>query len=158
VKKWVALFFLIAGSAFGQSNYGELRLSVTDPSGLGIKGTIEIASEANQYRHSFVTDERGALTVQRLPYGVYRLEIKQPGFADVSDSVQIRSSIPTDYTIQLKLPSISESVTVNAASTLINPDQAGAVNQIGSEAIQDRLSSAPGRSLQDLVNSQPGWL
>jgi TonB-dependent Receptor Plug Domain len=158
VKKRLALFFLIAGSAFGQSNYGELRLSVTDPSGLGVKGTVQLVSEANQYRHSFVTDDRGALTVQRLPYGVYRLEIKQIGFADVSDSVQIRSSIPTAYTIQLKLPSVNESVTVNAASTLINPDQAGAVNQIGSEAIQDRLSSVPGRSLQDLVNSQPGWL
>jgi hypothetical protein len=158
VKKCITLFFLIAGSAFGQSNSGELRLSVTDPSGLGVKGTVQIVSEANQYRHSFITDDRGTLTVQRLPYGVYRLEIKQAGFADESDTVQIRSSIPTDYTIQLKLPSINESVTVNAASTLINPDQAGAVNQIGSEAIQDRISSVPGRSLQDLVNSQPGWL
>jgi hypothetical protein len=57
-----------------------------------------------------------------------------------------------------KLPSVKESVTVTAPNTLIDPDQAGAVNQIGSDDIQTRLSSIPGRSLQDLVNSQPGWL
>jgi hypothetical protein len=30
--------------------------------------------------------------------------------------------------------------------------------QIGAKQIQERLSSLPGRSVQDLVNSQPGWL
>jgi hypothetical protein len=53
---------------------------------------------------------------------------------------------------------VNESVTVSAANTLIDPDQAGSVNQIGSDLIQNRVSSIPGRSLQDLVNSQPGWL
>jgi hypothetical protein len=158
LKKCIAFFLLIAGSAFGQSNNGELRLSVTDPSGLGVKSTVQIVSEANQYRHSFVTDDHGSLTVQRLPYGIYQLEIQQPDFAPVSQPLEIRSSIATEYAIQLKLPTVSQSVTVSAANTLIDPDQAGAVNQIGSDIIQNRLSSLPGRSLQDLVNSQPGWL
>ena len=70
----------------------------------------------------------------------------------------IHSSIPTEYTIQLKLPTVNQSVTVSAANTLIDPDQAGSVSQIGATFIQNRLSSIPGRSLQDLVNSQPGWL
>ena len=39
-----------------------------------------------------------------------------------------------------------------------DPEQAGAVSQIGYDQIRHRLSSIPGRSLQDLVNSQPGWL
>jgi hypothetical protein len=45
-----------------------------------------------------------------------------------------------------------------AAFSLIDPNAAGAVNRIGSETIQDRTSTVPGRSLQDLVNTQPGWL
>ena len=53
---------------------------------------------------------------------------------------------------------MNESVTITATNTLIDPDQAGSVNQIGSDVIQNRLSSIPGRSLQDLINSQPGWL
>ncbi len=44
------------------------------------------------------------------------------------------------------------------SDTLVDPHRVGAVNQIGSETIADRTTSLPGRSLQDLVNSQPGWL
>ncbi|MFY9907318.1 MAG: TonB-dependent receptor [Terriglobales bacterium] len=156
--RFAAFFLLCATPLFCQSNSGELRLKVTDPAGLAVKTTVQIVSEANRYRNALTTSDQGRLDVQRLPYGVYQLEIRQPGFAEISDSVDIHSSIPTEHTIRLKLPSVNESVTVNAPNTLIDPDQAGAVNQIGADEIQNRLSSVPGRSLQDLVNSQPGWL
>ena len=150
--------FLCALPLFAQSDTGELRIKVTDPSGLGVKCSIELVSEANQYRNILSSDDEGNLEVQRLPFGVYQLEINKAGFAALSESIEIRSSIPTDHAIQLQLPSLKASVIVNAGETLINPDQAGSVNQIGSATIQNRLSSLPGRSLQDLVNSQPGWL
>src|SRR5271156_137628 len=158
MKRLTVLFLLCASSLFCQSNSGELRLKVTDPSGLGLKITVHIVSEANQYRNALTTNDQGELVVKRLPYGIYQLEIEQPGFARVSETVQIRSSIPTEYAIQLKLPTVNQSVTVTAANTLVDPDQAGSVSQIGTDLVQNRLSSVPGRSLQDLVNSQPGWL
>jgi hypothetical protein len=108
--------------AFGQSSAGELRIKVTDPSGLAVRCWVELVSEANQYRNTLVTDDQGNLDVQRLPYGVYQLGIKQPGFANVSESVEIRSSIPAEHAIQLQLPAVSSSVTVKAGDTLINPD------------------------------------
>ncbi|MGC2545118.1 MAG: TonB-dependent receptor, partial [Silvibacterium sp.] len=61
-------------------------------------------------------------------------------------------------TIGLQLSPVTQSITVNAANTLMNPDQAGSVNHIGSDFIENRVGSVPGRSLQDLINSQPGWL
>ena len=158
MKRFAAMFFFCALPLFSQSNSGELHLKVTDPSGLGVKTTVHIISEANQYRNTLETGDQGSLDVQRLPFGIYRLQIGQPGFATASESVEIRSSIPTDYTVQLKLSPVNESVTVGAADTLIDPDQAGAVSHLGSDLIQNRLSSVPGRSMQDLVNSQPGWL
>jgi TonB-dependent Receptor Plug Domain len=142
----------------GQSNSGELRLRVTDPGGLGVKTTVQIVSQANQYRNTLATNDQGRLDVQRLPYGVYQLGVKQPGFGDHLDSIDIHSSIPIEYRIQLVLSTVNQSVTVNAANTLIDPDQAGSVNRVGADTIQDRLGSIPGRSLQDLVNTQPGWL
>ncbi len=158
MTRLAAIFFLCAVPLFCQSNSGELRLRVTDPDGLGVKTMVQIVSRANQYRNTLATSDLGNLDVQRLPYGIYQIEIKQSGFASVSESVEIHSSIPTKYAIQLKLPSVNESVIVSAANTLIDPDQAGSVNQVGSDLIQTRVSSVPGRSLQDLVNSQPGWL
>ena len=158
MKRLLVIFLFCTFPLFGQSNSGELRIKVIDPGGLGVKITIQITSKANQYRNTLTTSDQGGLDVQRLPYGIYQLEINQPGFAGISESVDIHSSIPTDQTVQLRLPTVNQLVTVSAANTLIDPDQAGAVNHIGSDLIQNRLSSIPGRSLQDLVNSQPGWI
>jgi len=155
-----AVFFLLScsWSLLSQSNTGELRLKVTDPSGLAVKTSIQIVSEASQYRRVLNTDDQGTLTLQRLPYGVYQVRINQPGFAPVSESLDVHSSIPTEHSIGLTVMTQSESVTVSAPNTLINPEQAGSVSRIGSDTIQNRVSSVPGRSIQDLVNSQPGWL
>jgi hypothetical protein len=158
MRRCLAFFLLCAAPLFSQSNSGELHLRVTDPSGLGMKTTVHITSVANGYRNALATDDQGTLNVQRLPYGIYQLEIDQPGFAAVSETVEIRSALPQDYKVQLSLPTMNQSVQVNAVETLIDPDQAGSVSQLGPDLIQNRLSSVPGRSLQDLVNSQPGWL
>jgi hypothetical protein len=158
IKRVATLFLLCTISAFCQSNSGELRLKVTDPSGRGVKTAVHIVSEANQYRSTLFTDDQGNLDVHLLPYGRYRLDVEHPGFTPASESVAILSSLPTQDAIQLKLTMVNQKVTVNATSTLIEPDQAGAVSQIGYDQIRHRLSSIPGRSLQDLVNTQPGWL
>ena len=158
LKRLTTVLLLCAAPAFCQSNTGELRLKVIDPSGAGIKSTVQILSEANQYDRTMTTDDQGALTVQRLSYGIYQLHITRSGFADAYDSIEIHSSIPIDRTIQFKITSLSQSVKVTATDTLINPDQAGSINQIGTDFIDRRVASIPGRSIEDLVNSQPGWL
>jgi hypothetical protein len=154
----VLLQIVLAGRGFAESNRGELRLRVTDPAGLGVKTTVHITSEANDYQNTLATSDQGSLTVQRLPYGIYRIEIAQAGFAETAQSFEIHSSIPAEFTIRLAVATVQESVSVQAADTLIDPDQAGAVNQIGLQDIETRVGSIPGRSIQDLVNSQPGWL
>jgi hypothetical protein len=141
-----------------QSATGELRLSVTDPAGLGLKSTVEIVSQANEFRHTFPTDAQGNLDAKRLPYGIYQVQIQMPGFAQVSETFEIRSALPLDHTIRLKLASVSQSVQVNTSATLVDPYRAGSVNEVGLQTIENRLTALPGRSMQDLVNSEPGWL
>ena len=149
---------LLAAPLPAQSNRGELRLTVTAPSGQAVKAAVAIASSASQYRNTLSTSDQGTLIVQRLPFGIYQLDLAPPGFAPQSATVEIRSTLPTSFRIQLRLPTVNESVSVTAANTLIDPDQAGAVSEIGSDFLDHRLTSVPGRGLQDLVNSQPGWL
>ncbi len=158
MKRYLILLLLSVLPALSQSTNGELRLKVTDPSRLGVRSTVKIVSEANQYENAFVTDDTGNLVVQRLPYGVYRVHIDQPDFAPASKSIEIRSAIPVEYVIRLELASANTVVTVTDAATMIDPHRSGSVSEIGSELIENRPSSLPGRSVQDLVNSQPGWL
>jgi hypothetical protein len=158
MKRIAALYLCCSLPLFCQTNRGELRLKVADPSGLGVRADVQLASEANHYDNVLTTDNEGTLIIERLPYGIYRLDVTRSGFQNFSATLEIRSSIPVDRTIQIELHSVNQSVIVSSASTLVDPDQAGSVSQIGKELIQNRLGSIPGRSLQDLVNSQPGWL
>jgi hypothetical protein len=159
VRSWLYLGLLfLALPLLAQSNAGELRLKVTGPDGLPLKAAVELVSQGSDYRHTFTTDDQGNLDTRRLPYGMYRVQIRVQGFSQVSESVEIRSALPLDRTIQLKLASVSESVTVSASGTLVDPYRAGSINEIGLETIENRLTALPGRSMQDLVNSEPGWL
>jgi hypothetical protein len=151
-------FFLLALPALAQSNTGELRLTVIDSSGLGLASSVELVGAAIQYQAAFVTDAQGALDVQRLPYGMYQVHIQAKGFAEASEPIEIRSALPLDRAVRLRPATVSDTVVVVGATALIDPYRPGAVNRIGSQTIENRLTSLPGRSLQDLVNSQPGWL
>ncbi len=158
MRRFLILIFLWAVPFFGQSNTGELRLRVTDPAGLGVKSAVELISESNQLKHNFVTDDVGVLEAKRLPFGLYRLQVQREGFATFTQQVEIRSAVPATLNIKLAVEGLQTSVEVNAQKTLIDPYQSGSVNRVGTDTIQDRVASLPGRSLQDLVNSQPGWL
>ncbi|MGA9586747.1 MAG: TonB-dependent receptor [Terracidiphilus sp.] len=147
-----------AALAFGQANEGALRLRVTDAAGRNVETAVHLTSQSGQFNKTLPTNSDGTLTLSRLPYGFYRISIHPPGFADISESVEVRSSAPTSLSIQLKLAPLTESVTVHTPETLLAIDQSGSVNMLGTQQIQTRLGSVPGRSLQDLVNSQPGWL
>ncbi len=148
----------MAFPVFSQSNSGELRLHVIDPSGQAVQTRVQVVSEANQYSYTFTTDDQGELDARRLPYGIYQIQIQAPSFALASESIAIRSALPVERTIQLKVAPVSQSVTVHASGTLIDPYSPGSVNEMGLQTIQNRLTALPGRSMQDLVNSEPGWL
>jgi outer membrane cobalamin receptor len=144
--------------ASAQANRGELRLDVTDPTGAALRATVEIASSANGYDHFFLCDARGRLSVQLLPFGAYQIRIDQAGFSPWESLIEIRSSVPQEQHVRLVLASVRTDITVNAAATLLDPESPSSAMHLGSQEIGQRLSSLPGRSVQDLVVSQPGWL
>ena len=156
MKALLTLILFGAVAAFGQANEGQLQLTVTDSLGHGVEAAIEIVSVTTTYSAGLTTDADGRVNAPHLPFGAYRIEVRRPGYADVSEPVAIHSSIPTRSTIQLRPASVTESVMVKTDET--EPDQAGSVDRINTQAIQDRVGSIPGRSIEDLVNTQPGWV
>src|SRR5215469_15147403 len=105
-----------------------------------------------------MTDDSGALIARRLPLGIYRAHVQPPGFAAAAVEIEVRSAIPVHSVIQLSLASVNTSVEVDAIRTLLDPHRVNSANEIGSTTIETRTTSLPGRAVQDLVNSQPGWL
>ncbi len=149
---------LLSLSAASQVNTGELRLSVTDQDGLAVRASIELLSQGNQYRSVFVTDETGKAGIRTVPYGLYLLTARKQGFAETSTSIEVRSALPTECKIELQVAGVNTTIRVDAASTLIDPDRPSSIMQIGTRQIEDRVQSLPGRSVQDLVITQPGWI
>jgi len=152
------LLLLVVRPLMAQVRTGELRLRVTDSAGLGLKASVTVSSGASQYRNVFDTSAAGEVDVKALPYGIYLVSAEKTGFAVNSGTVEVRSSSPTTRTIMLAVASVATSVDVSGSAPLIDPYRPSSVMEIGSAQIRDRVGSLPGRSVQDLVNSQPGWL
>jgi hypothetical protein len=157
--KRLLLFLLLSTlPLYSQVDAGELRLKVSAPSGVPVKSVVELICAGSGFDKSFATDDSGAVAVKAIPYGVYQVQIEQPGFAPFSTSVEVRSALPVEEAIHLSLASLITNVTVRGDRTLIDPNRPGSVMQVGTEQIERRVTSLPGRSVPDLVNSQPGWL
>lgn len=149
---------LIVAAQFGQSASGELRVTVRDSTGLPVACRVMLVSEANDISQSLQTNLDGESVAKRLPFGRYRITIDQPAFARYDALVDVDSVVPREYPITLTPAAVQAQVTVRADDTLMNMRQVSAVNRIGSETMEQRITTLPGRSLADVVNTQPGWL
>lgn len=159
MMKFFPFILLVAvASAWGQANRGELRFAVTDPSGAAVPSHVELDSQANAFREALDTDARGHLSVSMLPYGSYQVTVRHAGFAPYQGSLEVRSAAPLQCNIRLNIAAGASEIHVTDRSSLVDLDSPFSQMQIGSSQIAERASSLPGRSVQDLVVSQPGWL
>jgi hypothetical protein len=150
--------FLLGLALWGQTNTGELRLTITDPAGLPVAGSVDLVSEVNQYHQTLEADAQGQLTAKLLPYGLYRVEVSREGFAPSATLVEIRSALPKQLKVVLGVAPLETTVTVSDEETLIDSHRTAPSNRIGADTLRDRETALPGRSLLELVNTQPGWL
>jgi len=151
-------FLLLALPLLAQSNSGELRLKITGPNTAPVKASVDVSNDAIQFHRTFSADDAGLSVIRNLAFGVYRLKVWDAGFAPYDGLIEIHSALPTEYIVKLSIAAVSTAVNVTAEATLLDPDRAGASNHIDQQEIADRPTSLPGRSLVDLINSQPGWL
>src|SRR5271169_2912234 len=121
LKRCMAFVLFCALPVLSQVNTGELRLKVTDPTGLGLKTSAQVVSDGNQYDNTFTTDESGYADLRPLPYGIYLVKVEAKGFAPVNKVVEIASAIPVESTIRLEVAPLTTVVNVNAGTTLIDP-------------------------------------
>jgi hypothetical protein len=137
---------------------GELRIEVRDAQGAALAPSGELASEANEVRHTFAVGPDGRYTAQDLPFGVYRLSLQAEGFAPWSELVEIRSEVPVHLTVTMGVAPVTTQVQVKDSATLVDPYRAGTLYTVGRQGIGEQATAQPGRDLLDLVADQPGWL
>ncbi len=154
----LSLIFLLAIPTFAQHERGEIRVKVQDPKGGPLVAQVELISEANQVRRSFLTNPSGDYVAKELPFGTYHLRVSHQGFLPVDRLIEVRSEIPLSISITLGLAPVRSRINVRDSATLVDPERAATVYSIGSQAIREEIPAQLGRGLTDVVNAEPGWI
>src|SRR5579871_4601924 len=149
---------LCAASAFAQQERGELQIDVHDPQGAALSAAGELDSDGNQFHLDFAVGDDGHYVAHGLAFGVYRLSVSRSGFVSAAQRVEVRSVVPQHLSLTLGLKPVETQVQVSETETLIDPTRTNTVYTIGSQTIDEQLSSRPGRGVLDVINNQPGWL
>lgn len=86
---------LVCSLLRAQPPAGEIRLSVQDSSGAAMQAAGKLGTQ------NFQTDAQGHYTFTNVPYGRYRLEVSQAGFATQAAAIDVQSATPILRTITL---------------------------------------------------------
>jgi hypothetical protein len=91
--------------------------TVTDPSGAVVPNAIvEIHNPVSGFERTVTTDSAGHFAIPNVPFNPYHLRATSQGFAAYSHDVDVRSVVPVNVTIALRLQS-SETVTVESGGS-----------------------------------------
>src|ERR1051326_3319743 len=115
------VLLLLAGALFAQSQMGEMRLTVTDQSGLATTAEVELRSSSNDYHVTLQTDREGKLVAKRLPFGLYQLTVRRAGFTTYTKLLEIRSALPVELKITLEIAGVDTTVVITEQETLVDP-------------------------------------
>jgi Carboxypeptidase regulatory-like domain/TonB-dependent Receptor Plug Domain len=121
---FVVVFFLALGlCAHAQSNSASISGTVLDSSGAVVpNASVEIHNPVSHFDRSASTDSSGKFSFANVPFNPYHLSVTGAGFAPYAQDVEVRSSVPLDVKITLKVGGSSESVTVEAGGDLLEND------------------------------------
>ncbi len=107
----------ISLSAHAQSagNSTSVTGTVLDPTGAVVpNATVDLHNPVSGFERSTSTDASGKFVIPNVPFNPYHLKITAQGFGSFSQDVDVRSVIPVNVSISLKVQS---SEVINVEST-----------------------------------------
>jgi hypothetical protein len=115
---------LAALSASAQSgSAGAVRGAVTDPSGAVIpNASVHLTDKVSGFDRTTTSDATGQFIFSNVPFNPYTIDASAKGFAPLSQSVEIRSSVGITVNLVLQIAGASQTVTVESGSDLIEND------------------------------------
>jgi hypothetical protein len=112
------LAFCLVLNAIGHAQSGNstsISGTVVDPSGAVVaSATVEIHNPVSGFYRNAVTDTDGKFVVPNVPFNSYHVTVIGQGFTPYSGDVDVRSTVPVNLNIALKVGGSAESVTVEA--------------------------------------------
>ncbi len=148
-----ALALLVPRLAWAQ---GSITGTVKDTSGAVLPGvTVEASSPALIEKvRTAVTDTSGQYRIVDLRPGTYSVKVTLPGFTSVQrDGIELAGSATLTIPLEMKVGTVQETVTVSAASPVVDLQNTKRETVIGADAIQSLPAT---RAYGSLLNAMPG--
>lgn len=133
--------------------------TITDPQGSAIANcVVVIANPVTGLRREFVTGNDGHYYFTNLPLQIYDLSFDAPGFSVERRSLPLRSTVPLDLDVTLRLADQVTKVDVSAETTvLVDPGMTGTRNELNVKAIEKLATSPSARGLESVLLTMPGF-
>lgn len=119
----VASACFLAHGQSGSSTSGTVQGTVVDPSAAAIAGaSVEIRNPVSAYTQTTTTDEQGKFVFRNVPFNNYHLTANAKGFQNATQDVDVRSLVPVDVRVGLKIGTAVTTMSVEAGGDLVEND------------------------------------
>lgn len=127
-----------AASAFAQSTFGEIRGTVTDPTGQLVSGAIiKLTNAGTNDARETRSNDQGLYTLLNLPPGKWQLRIEKEGFQPfVTSEIDLRARDVVRIDASLAIGQVATEVVVSAVAQIVNTEQATVSNTRTSTEVQ----------------------
>jgi hypothetical protein len=145
---------LSAGSALAQFDTAQVSGVVRDTTGAVLPGVdVTLVAEGTGVERRALTNETGVYTFANVPVGDYRMNVTLSGFKPVARTgVRVSAGVNIRVDVQLELGALTETVQVEAATTLVD------TASIGRTVRADQIAEVPlsGRRATQVAQLVPG--
>jgi len=153
LSRFAALLFLLLGFtqiAMSQSSSGAFRGHVLDPSGAGVPDAkVIVRNQGTGVTLETTTDASGVYLVSHLVPGAYSISVSKDGFKTLSrNDLDLNLDQQIELDLNLAMGAVSESVTVTAATPVLQTHSVDTGQVIESREITDL--PLDGRDFKDL--------
>ena len=152
----VVVLCAILTAAVGAQSIGRIAGTVTDNTGAAVPdAAVEVVNLETGEMRRVVTNASGTYAVSPLQVGAYRIQIRKEGFkAATRSEVRVDVNAAATVDVQLEVGSMTESVTIQSQSPVIETETA----TVGNSRYETQLKQLPVivREIQTLVGQTAG--
>lgn len=157
----ICLFAVVmsASSASAQALYGSLTGNVSDPTNAPVPGAkVEARNVETGVSRAITTNEAGIYTIADLAPGRYTLSITATSFGPLTQTgVIVNANAVTRSDVQLKIASVAETISVNAAAESLQTDRGDVHSELTTRELTDLpVTGSTGRNFEALLKLVPG--
>jgi Carboxypeptidase regulatory-like domain len=156
VLSLTTLILLVCASTQGQSTYGSVTGSVTDPSGAAITGAqATLTNTGTQEKRTQSSGSEGLYQFVNVIPGQYRLDIEKAGFKhSTRENVVVQVQQDTHVNATMAVGEVTETVQVTSEVPLLQAE----TSSLGQVVEQRKANELPlnGRNIFNLITISPG--